>query len=309
MPRYRDQIKNLMEKLEAKIKNDTRTGIKVTQFTIAGSWKKGTILRPTGENPIDVDLVLYVSGDEGLQDDLTKLHDFVVDYLSDIYPSKDINRDVDAEGNTKSIKIRFAGTGLEVDIVPVVPVKTPKDYVWQPQRGGGGKKYITSVTKQLEFAKTRTDANTYYTSIVRAIKWWRNFKEFKPTDDDPGLSSFTIELIVSYLEIEKSRETDIETGIIRFFKFISDPNFPIIKFRDAINGIPKLDSAIYVADPSNNENNAAKKLDEATWKEIIKEANDAFESLHIAQSKNFDGDTLDEWKRVFGPTFNITAEN
>lgn len=115
MPRYRDQIKNLMEKLEAKIKNDTRTGIKVTQFTIAGSWKKGTILRPTGENPIDVDLVLYVSGDEGLQDDLTKLHDFVVDYLSEIYPSKDINRDVDAEDPTKSIKIRFAGTGLEVD--------------------------------------------------------------------------------------------------------------------------------------------------------------------------------------------------
>ncbi len=309
MPKYRDQIKNLMDKLEAKIKNDTRTGMKVTQFTIAGSWKKGTILRPTGENPIDIDLVLYVSGDENLQDDLKKLHDFVVDYLSEIYPSKDINRDVDAEGNTKSIKIRFSGTGSEVDIVPVVPVKTPKDYVWQPQRGGGGKKYITSVTKQLDFASARRDANTSYTSIVRAIKWWRNFKELKPTDDDPGLSSFVIELIVSHLEIEKSREQDIENGIIRFFKFVSDPNFPIIKFRDAINSVPKYDTPIYVADPTNNENNAAKKIVGTIWKEIIKEANDAFESLFIAQSKNFEGDTVEEWKRVFGPAFNITNEN
>lgn len=310
MPKYRDQIKNLMDKLEAKIKNDTRTGMKVTQFTIAGSWKKGTILRPTGENPIDVDLVLYVSGDENLQDDLQKLHDFVVDYLGEIYPMKDINRDVDAEGNTKSIKIRFSGTGLEVDIVPVAPVKTPRDYVWQPQRGGGGKKYITSVTKQLDFASARRETNASYNSIVRAIKWWRNFKELKSTDDDPGLSSFTIELILSYLEINKSREADIEAGIIRFFKLVSDPNFPVIKFSGAINTVPTpYDTPIYVADPTNNENNAAKKLDGASWKEVIKEANDAFESLFIAQSKNFEGDTIEEWKRVFGPSFNITNEN
>ena len=41
------------------------------------------------------------------------------------------------------------------------------------------------------------------------------------------------------------------------------------------------------------------------WKEIKAEAEDAFDSLNIAQSKNFEGDTIEEWKRVFGPTFNI----
>lgn len=46
---------------------------------------------------------------------------FIVEYLKEIYPNKDIDRDVDAEGNTKSIKITFSGTGLELDIVPVVP--------------------------------------------------------------------------------------------------------------------------------------------------------------------------------------------
>ena len=306
MPKFREQINNLRDKLEDKIKNDKRTGIKITKSIIAGSWKKHTILRPTGEHPIDIDLILYVEGDESLKDDLRKLHDFVVEYLEEIYPTKDISRDVDAEGNTKSIKIKFIASGLEVDIVPVIPLSSPKEYVWQPQRGGGGKKYITSVTKQLEFAKDRKDNNSSFTSVVRAIKWWRNYKELKPKEDESGLSSFVIELIISYLDIEEKIENDIEMGIIRFFRFVSDPDFPIINFHNSINTIPQtFDTPIYVADPTNNENNASKKLDNPIWKEIISESNDAFDSLCIAQSKRNEGETIEEWKRVFGPSFNI----
>ena len=97
MPKYREQVNNLKERLEKKIKEDDRTGLKVTKYLLAGSWKKRTILRPTGENPIDIDLVLYVEGDESLKNDLKRLHDFIVDYLKEIYPNKDIDRDVDAE--------------------------------------------------------------------------------------------------------------------------------------------------------------------------------------------------------------------
>lgn len=310
MPKYREQINNLKEKLQTKIENDDRTGIKVTKYILAGSWKKRTILRPTGENPIDIDLVLYVEGDENLKDDIKKLHDFIVEYLKEIYPNKDINRDVDAEGNTKSIKIKYNGTGLELDIVPVVPLSNTSEYVWQPQRGGGGKRYVTSVTKQLNFAKERKEKNTSFTSIVRAIKWWKNYKELKPVDDEPGLSSFVIELIVSYLELEEGVENDIEAGIIRFFRFVSDPNFPIIKFKNAIKEVPiTFDTPIYIADPANNENNAGKKLDNIIWKDIINEANDAFDTLFIAQSKIGKEDTIEEWKHVFGPKFNITKED
>ncbi len=84
MPKYREQINNLKEKLQNKINEDNRTGLKVTKFLLAGSWKKRTILRPTGENPIDIDLVLYVEGDENIKDDLKKLHDFIVEYLEEI---------------------------------------------------------------------------------------------------------------------------------------------------------------------------------------------------------------------------------
>ncbi len=302
MTTYRNQVNSLIEDLEKYITSDTSTGIKVTRAIIAGSWKKGTILRATGENPIDIDLVLYVEGEDNLQDDLEKLHDLIVDYLKKIYPTKDILRDVDASGKTKSIKIKFIGTGLEVDIVPVVPMKNPKEYVWQPQRGGGGK-YITSVTKQLDFASKYKSQNSSYTAIVRALKWWRNYKELD------HLSSFVIELIVSYIENTKGVETNIEEGIIRFFKLVSDPTFPTISFKEAINSLPNPIPKFYVADPTNNENNAAKKVDEVNWDEIKKEADNAFEALNIAQSKNYEGDTIEEWKFVFGSSFNIKPED
>lgn len=302
MPVYRTQLQNLKDELEDKIKNDFRTGIKVNKYLIAGSWKKRTILRRTGEHPIDIDLVLYVSGDENLKDDLKRLHDFVYEYLKEIYPTKDIARDADMEGNTKSIKIKFTGSGLEVDIVPVVPLTEPEEYVLQPQRGGGGK-YITSITGQIAFAKQRRDANESYTSIVRSLKWWRNRQELKPE-----LSSFMIELIVAYLDISRGVATNIEHGIIRFFEFLSAPNFPDILFKGAIGIMPSYTTPVFVGDPANNENNTAKKTDSSSWEEIIEKANEAFEALTYAQSKNYEGETIEEWKTIFGPSFNITEE-
>lgn len=305
MGKYRDQINNLKDKLERKIADDDSHGLKVMKFLIAGSWKKHTILKPTGENPIDIDLILFVTGDEDIHNDLPKLYDFIVGYLESIYPQKDINRDVDAKGNTKSIKIRFSASGLEVDIVPVVPLNDPDQYVWQPSRRGG-KKYITSITKQLDYSLTKRKENTSYTAIVRALKWWKNYKELNPTDSEPGLSSFSIELIVAWLDDNYGVQENIEEGIIRFFQFVSTSPFPILTFKDSIRTIPvSYDPPIYIADNTNKENNVVKRLDDAKWKEIIAEAEDAFDSLNIAQSRNNEGDTVQEWKRVFGPSFNI----
>ena len=303
MPEYRTQVNHLLEGLQKHITNDQSTGVRVTRVIIAGAWKKGTILRPTGENPIDIDIVLYIEGDKDLQEDLERLHDLVIEYLEKIYPTKDIDRDVDAGGKTKSIKIKFAGSKLVVDIVPAVPLDNPKEYVWLPRRGGGGDKYVTSVTGQLDFADKRRGSNPYYTSVVRALKWWRNYKELEE------LSSFTIELIVSHLELTKGPEKGIEEGIIRFFEFVSGSTFPIIQFSGAINSTPVPTPVPFVADVTNNANNAARKIMEDHWKDIRKEANQAFETLNIAQSKNFEGDTIEEWKSVFGSSFNINEED
>ena len=128
----------------------------------------------------------------------------------------------------------------------------------------------------------------------------------QPTDNEPGLSSFSIELIVAYLDENYNIEENIEEGIIRFFKFVSDHLFPIIEFKDSIKTIStNYDSPIYISDNTNKENNIVKRLDKNKWDEIVEEAEDAFDTLNIAQSKNNKGDTIQEWKRVFGPTFNL----
>ncbi|MCT3917897.1 nucleotidyltransferase [Elizabethkingia anophelis] len=306
MGKYRDQVNNLKEKLDKKIAEDDRHGLKVDKYLLAGSWKKHTILKPTGDHPIDIDLVLFVTGDEDIHNDIGQLFDFIVQYLEEIYPQKDISKDVDAEGNTKSVTIFFSTSGLSVDIVPVVPLSSPKDYVWQPSRHGNGKKYITSISRQLSFSLSRRQDNSNYTSIVRAIKWWRNYKELKPSDKEPGLSSFTIELIVAYLDINKGILESVEEGIIRFFEFVSCSEFPQVTFQDAIRTVPLYyDSPIYVADNTNKENNVTKRMTNSKWNEIIEEAEDAFDILNLAQARNNEGDTIQEWKSVFGPTFNI----
>lgn len=304
MSKYRDQIDNLKSKLESKIKNDESTGMKVSKYLLAGSWKKHTILKATGDNPIDIDLVLFVTGDNNIQHDLKKLHDYIVKYLQEIYPTKDIHKDVDAEGNTKSITIRFLSSGLEVDIVPVVPLTNPVRYVMQPQRGGGGT-YITSVENHLDFSINLRRNNPSYTAIVRALKWWKNYKELNPNDNEGGISSFTIELIVGYLDLNRGVEPNIEEAIIRFFQFLSESTFPEIHFPHAINEIPHYNTPIYIADDTNSENNAAKKINDSKWDEIKKEAEEAFDTLNLAQERNNEGDTINEWKSVFGPTFNI----
>jgi hypothetical protein len=248
-------------------------------------------------------LVLYVEGDEDFKKDIKRIHEFIEKYLESIYPNE-AKREIDAEGKTKSIKITFTDIGFEVDVVPVVPLSKPAEYVWQPQRGGGGN-YITSVIKQLEFATERKTKNPSYASIVRTLKWWRNEKELKPSDEEPGLSSYAIELIVAHLDITKGIEKNIEEAIIRFFQFLSTANFPIIKFNGAINEVQQFETPIYIADNTNNENNSVKKLTEQKWKEIFKEADNAFEALNRAISKNTLGDTIEEWKEVFGKSFNI----
>ncbi|GGC15870.1 CBASS oligonucleotide cyclase [Dyadobacter sediminis] len=305
MEKYRNQVKNLKEKLEKRISEDRSNGLKVTKYIIAGSWKKHTILKPTGDNPIDIDLVLFVAGDRNIHKDLKKLYEFIIEYLTSIYPQKDISKDVDAEGNTKSVTITFSGTGLQIDIVPVVPLDDPADYVWQPSRRGG-KKYITSINRQLAFSVDKRKNNPSYTSIVRAIKWWKNYKELYPTDEEPGLSSFAIELIVAHLDEQFGVQENIEEGIIRTFQFLSAPTFPIITFKNSINSVPtNFDTPIYIADNTNKENNVPRRMTDIKWKEIVDEAIDAFDTLNIAQAKNNEGDTIQEWKYIFGPTFNI----
>ena len=55
--RYQDQIDHLVSSIESKIRE--RTDTRVIKVLQAGSWKKGTILKPKDDIPFDIDLIFF----------------------------------------------------------------------------------------------------------------------------------------------------------------------------------------------------------------------------------------------------------
>ena len=70
---------------------------------------------------------------------------------------------------------------------------------------------------------------------------------------------------------------------------------------------PKTDSAPWIADPTNNENNTV-RLSTSEWDEVVETAEDGFETISYAQTVQETGKTLYLWKEVFGPSFNVQEE-
>lgn len=288
--RYRDQINNLVENAKKGI--EEHKDLKVRRVLRAGSWRKGTCLRPRDGFQLDVDIVFFVDGDP---DQLDGLHDALLEFLLQIYPNK---KREDFTGGEKTVGLVFRGTGLEADLVPVVRLDDASSYVWQPSSSGNGKKFVTSVEGQLDFTRSIRSDDPHYTARVRIQKAWRNRQELR-------LSSFAIELIEAYLLLRSGRPDTIEDGLIRFFDFLGRGSLPAITFPGA-RGRKQVDGApAYVADPTNNENNVFAYTSPAEWTEITEAAQEACELLSWAQSKAGKGETVDLWKRVLGPQFSV----
>ena len=148
----------------------------------------------------------------------------------------------------------------------------------------------------MDFITGLKNKNPHFTSIVRILKSWRNYKELE-------LSSFSIELVVAYLiEAGRISNVSINQAIITFFEFLGNDDSVKVYFSEAIGS--KTDNVPYIADPTNNENNTINMSNEE-WKEVIDMAETAFETLSYAKNVQESGKTLELWKEIFGPNFNI----
>ena len=291
---YIQQIDHLKDKVSQAI--DNMEYAKVIKVRQAGSWKKGTALAPKGDYSLDVDMVFYLNLQEHTAFNAEELRQEVIKVLCNAYPNKMAS---DFTGGDKTVGIVFRGSGLEVDIVPFIPERGNTTYGRQPRKKLNSGEFKTSVDKQLEFINQIKNKYSNFTSIVRILKSWRNYKELE-------LSSFSIELIVAYL-IEEGKipnDTLINQAIIVFFEFLGNGNRNPIKvyFQDAIGSPPS--NTPWIADPTNNENNTINMSDNE-WNEVVKTAETGFETLPYAQAVREIGKTIELWKEVFGPSFNI----
>lgn len=294
--KYTPQIDNVVETVQGAIKD--QTDIKVTRAIRAGSWKKGTALRPRGEHPLDADLVFFLNVDEANAEDIEGLNDTLLNFLLKAYPNKKAE---DFKAGEKTVNLVFRGSGLSVDLVPVVPLKKTPTHVWQPTTGPSPTRFVTSVDGQLDFVGRRKSANTNYTSVVRMLKAWKARQEL-------DISSFAVELLVAHLDISRGVVNSIEDSIVRFFEFVSRDERLAVSFDGALGTTPTAETVAYLGDPTYNPNNVLGRIGDASWEEVRASAESAWETLEFARSKTGKGDTVVLWKEVFGPYFNIEEE-
>lgn len=302
--KYKTQIENLKNKLDDYLsKHPLDIDIKKTKQ--AGSWAKGTILKPSSNTELDIDLAFYLKVGEVDEKDLHKINGVIVKLLKKIYSTKE---DDDFDKSTKTANVVFISSGLSVDIVPVIDVPDlyPKrtdleGYVLQPD-SKVFEWYVTSIDKQLKFIRERKADNANFSGIVRILKKWKAYKKLP-------LSSFAIELIVAHLDITNGVLTNIEESLLRTWTFLSAKKIPNISFNAPSITNNEIDSAVCIADPTNSNNNVTKYMSEKDWAEIQKEADIALDTISYACEKTYEGETIGLWKEILGSEFNINPQS
>lgn len=291
---YLRQVDYLIERLEKKISEDSSFAVK--KFIKTGSLQKGTVLKPRDGAGVDADIAVELDISESSKEDIDLLHNIICQLLISIYPQK---KTEDFKVQPRTLGIHFNESGLDVDLVPIVPIPEEPGYGWQPSSVGGDP-VKTSVTKQLAFLKKRSDSDPLYKTLVRLLKRWRNHQELD------FLRSFTIELLLAHLQDDGGPATSLEAGLLRFFLFVAQSELQQpVSFPENGKVLTYPNDPVVVLDPVNADNNAAMRLTDVERSEIVAKATEAWEIISEASCNLYKGDTVELWREVFGRPFVI----
>lgn len=294
---YLAQVDNLISELTLKIRNDS--SFKVKGFKKTGSLRKGTVLKPKGDYGVDADVGVFLDVSEAEKGDVEKLHSIIRKLLIAVYPMKDPG---DFKIQPRTLGIHFRVSGLDVDLVPVIPIPEEPGYGWQPSSQNGDP-VKTCIQGQLDFIKKRKDADSRYRTLVRLLKKWRNEKELNK------FRSFMIELILAYLYDRDGAATSLESGLQRFFLYVAQDELKTpITFPELGNITSFPSHPVVILDPVNKDNNVAMRMTDGERQEIVAAAKAAWEAIETASWKGGKGEALDCWKEVMGRSFTIDEE-
>ncbi len=285
---YHEQVDRLVVVLSKSLRD--RTEIKITRVVKAGSFAKYTILRKTSVDPVDVDVVLYISGRDADKETLDSLNDTIYELLIALYPNKSVE---DFEIQRKAATVTFVGSGLSVDIVPVIEDESQPGYGWQFDIHDGTK-VQTCAPCQIKFVRDRKNQDGDFRTLVRMAKRWRNQAELKP------LKSFAIELIMAHVLASQGNAGSIEQRFRNFLLYIAQSGLKEeIKFPENAAPFATFSDPVIILDPVCSLNNVTSRLSEAERKEIVAAAEAAWETANFASTENDN----EVWKEIFGPRF------
>jgi hypothetical protein len=288
---YREQVKRLRNNLEKYIKDNPDFGL--VKMLHSGSIRKGTAINKLN----DMDVAVYVKSNEVENYYESQVLNYVRNGLVEIYKKYNMTEDQFSIGH-HCVKVSFKGSGLDVDVVPVIPNGEPNDLGHLIARDTG-EKVLTSIPLHLEFIRKRKNEYPNFAPMVRMTKWWRNQHDFK-------FKSFLIELIWAHIADTEGISDDILTALKQFYRYIvnTELNEAII-FTDYYSSdqVSVGVNTVNIFDPVNPENNVGDSLDFFRKEEIIEKADDALGFLSHAEQASTKTQAVSSLKQIFGSLF------
>ena len=293
---YRAQARRLREKLDGYLSENPNFTLK--KMLLSGSIAKGTALRSLN----DIDLACYISGAD-TPHDVTELLDYLAERLRKAFPNFSPDQ---VAPQTYSVTVSFRGTGLDVDVVPILYDGDPQWYGRLVSQDNGA--FLeTSIPLHLDFIGKRKQAKAqHFAQVVRLVKFWAH----RLKDEQPGFrfKSFMIEMILSHLCDKGFNFSDYPEALQHFFTYVAraDMREKII-FTDyyRASAVGQFSDPVQVIDPVNAKNNVASLYTVTQADAIVEAALDAGDAIDAALAAPTKQETVYYWRKVFGPSFQV----
>jgi len=293
---YRAQARRLRERLETYL--DEHPDFTLKKMLLSGSLAKGTALRSLN----DIDVACYISGADAPQDVQTLLS-YVAERLRKAFPNFSPDQ---VQPQTYSVTVSFKGTGLDVDVVPILYDGDPQWYGNLVSQDDGS--FLkTSIPLHLDFASRRKKKHeTDFAQVARLAKYWaRNMKKER---EGFRFKSFMVELILAHLSDQGADFSDYPEALQHFFTYIARSNMrQRIFFTDyyAASTISSFSEPVQIIDPVNAENNTSRLYKTTEADAIVEAALDAGDAIDAALAAPTKQETVHYWQKVFGSAFQI----
>ncbi len=291
---YRAQARRLREKLEGYLGEHPDFTLK--KMLLSGSLAKGTALRSLN----DIDVACYISG-AGTPKDVRALLDYLAERLRKAFPNFSPDQ---VKPQTYSVTVSFRGTGLDVDVVPILYDGDPQWYGNLVSQDDGS--FLkTSIPLHLDFAAKRKRAQEkHFAQVVRLIKFWA--RRMKQERDGFRFKSFMIEMILAKLCDDGLNFSDYPEALQHFFTYIARTDFrQRVVFGDyyPVASVGTFSETVQIIDPVNATNNVARLYTATNADAIVDAALDAGDAIDAALAAPNKQLTIAYWQKVFGSSF------
>lgn len=293
---YRAQARRLREKLDGYLNEHPDFTLK--KMLLSGSLAKGTALRSLN----DIDLACYISGADA-PSDVAALLEYLAERLRKAFPNFSPDQ---VKPQTYSVTVSFRGTGLDVDVVPILYDGDPQWYGNLVSQDDGS--FLkTSIPLHLEFTRKRKTAQeTHFAQVARLVKFWaRNMKRER---EGFRFKSFMIEMILSHLCDQGLDFSDYPEALQHFFTYVARSNMrERIVFEDCYKSstVGSFSEPVQIIDPVNAKNNVSRLYTATQADAIVEAALDAGEAIDAALAAPTKQETVRYWQRVFGSSFQM----